>query len=52
MLVYGIAGVVVLVLGGAGGYLWGSKVQQKTENVFKAAQNMELAARNKLKALL
>ena len=49
---HGIAAVVILLAGIGVGYYWASKVQQKAENVFKAAQNMEIAARNKLKALL
>ena len=41
-----------LCTGGFLGYSYGAYVYTKAEYVFKAAQNLELSVRNRLKALL
>ena len=41
-----------LLTGGFLGYIYGAYVYSKAEYVFKAAQNLELNLRNKLKPLL
>ena len=47
-----LSNLVALAAGGILGYVYGAFVYTKAENIIKAAQNLELAAKTRLKALL
>ena len=47
-----LAGVASLFTGGFLGYSYGAYVYTQTEKIIEAAQNLEIAARNRLRTLL
>jgi hypothetical protein len=47
-----LAGVASLLTGGFLGYSYGAYAYSRAEYVFKAAQNLEIGLRNKLRNLL